>query len=63
MIEAPQQPSRDYLIALLAEANGMVLEWLQISTGKKTMTQEQKDEWMKRKDFIQQEIKRVRKLI
>jgi hypothetical protein len=63
MIEQPQKPSRDYMISLLAEANGMIIEWLEISTGKKIMTQEQKDEWMKHRDYIRDEIKRVRGLL
>ena len=61
MIEEPQPPSRDYLIALLAEANGMVIEWL--DTGKKPMTQQQKDNWMKHKEFVRSEIQRVKRLI
>jgi hypothetical protein len=58
-----KKPSRDYLIALTAEAQEMVKEWLEVTTGKKTMTQEEKDKWNQRKQFVHEEIKRVRALL
>jgi hypothetical protein len=58
-----KKPSKEYLVALMSEADEMVREYLLVTTGQKTMTQEQKDKWNQRKEFVHEEIKRVRALL
>jgi hypothetical protein len=48
---------------LIAEAQEMVKEYLLVTTGQKSMSQEEKDKWNERKRFVHEEIGRVRKLL
>jgi hypothetical protein len=61
MIEKPV--SKEYLYALVGEQAALVSEAFLVRAGKKEMTQEQKDQWNKRKEFLHGEIRRVRALL
>jgi hypothetical protein len=58
-----QKPTREYCAMLIAEAQEMVKEYLLVTTGQKSMSQEEKDKWNERKRFVHEEIGRVRKLL
>jgi hypothetical protein len=61
MIE--NKPTRQYLYALVGEAQEMVREYFLVKSGKKVLTQEDREIWNKRKEYLHEEIKRVRRLI
>ena len=48
---------------LIAEAQEMVKEYMLVTSGQKSMSREEKDKWNERKQFVHEEIKRVRKLL
>jgi hypothetical protein len=57
------KPTRQYCAMLIAEAQEMVKEYLLVTTGQKSMSQEEKNKWNERKRFVHEEIGRVRKLL
>ena len=58
-----QPPTKEYLYALVGESHEMVREYFLIKSGKKVLTETEKEEWNKRKEHLHNEIKRVRSLL
>lgn len=61
MIEKP--PTKEYLYALVGESHEMVRDYFLIKSGKKVLTEEEKEKWNERKEHLRNEIKRVRSLL
>ena len=58
-----EKPTKEYYFALVGESLEIIREMVKVKAGMKRLTQVETDELIKRKDWVHEEIGRVRKLL